>query len=57
MEVSDSPSFDSPALIPVAVQSENKTFSRKINMGTGTKALYFKFRGTGAVDFIAFELK
>ena len=57
MEVSDTPGFNSPVRIPVTVQGSRKTFSSKITMGTGVKALYFKFRGTGAIDFIAFELK
>lgn len=56
MEVAATPDFASAARIPVDVQGGKKTFSGKLNVGTGVKALYFKFCGSGAVDFIAFEL-
>lgn len=32
-------------------------FGAKLKIGPGRKALYFKFVGTGALNFIAFELK
>ena len=36
---------------------EPHVFGGALDVGTGVKALYFRFCGTGAVDFIAFELK
>ena len=57
MDISATPDFSKHASIPVSVQGETKTFSGKLNIGTGKSALYFRFCGTGAVDFIAFELK
>ena len=56
MEISDTPDFINPFSIPVEVRSEAKIFSGKIDLGTEEKALYFRFSGTGAVDFVAFEL-
>ena len=57
MDVSTTPVFSTCVSIPVTVQNVTKTFSGKLDAGVGERALYFRFRGTGAVDFIAFELK
>ena len=57
MRVSDSPSFANGAVIPVSLNNSTVTVGGTLDVGTGKKALYFQFCGTGAVDFIAFELK
>lgn len=57
IEISDAPTFASSANIPVELNGQTKTFSGTLNLGTGRKALYFRYCGTGAVDFIAFELR
>ena len=57
IEVSTTPDFAEAASIPVDVRGGRKTFSGRFDGGAGVKALYIKFVGTGAVDFIAFELK
>ena len=57
MEVSETPDFANAASIPVDVQGKKRTFSGKLDVGTGTKTLYFRFQGAGAVDFLSFELK
>lgn len=56
MEISDTPDFTAAAGIPVELDGNTKAFSGKLNLGKGKKALYFRYCGTGAVDFIAFEL-
>ena len=43
--------------IPVNVDGKQVTLSARSSISDGVKPLYFMFRGTGAVDFIAFELK
>ena len=57
MRVSDSPDFTNGAVIPVSLNNSTITVGGTLDVGTGKKALYFQFCGTGAVDFIAFELK
>lgn len=57
VKVSDRPDMASPSLVPVDLHGgETQTFFGALNIGTGDKALYFQFCGTGAMDFIAFEL-
>jgi hypothetical protein len=43
--------------IPVNVDGKQVTLSARSSISDGVKPLYFMFRGKGAVDFIAFELK
>ena len=57
LRVSDSPNFTNGAVIPVSLNNSTVTVGGALDVGTGKKALYFQFCGTGAVDFIAFELK
>ncbi len=57
MEVSDTSDFANAVSIPVDVHGAKESFSGKLNVGAGVKALYFRFRGSGAVDFHGFELK
>lgn len=58
MYVSDNPQFSNGTVIPVNVQgNEGKRFSGPLTIPDGKSALYFRFCGQGAVDFIAFELK
>ena len=57
MKVSDSPDFANGAVIPVSLNNSTVTVGGTLDVGAGRKALYFQFCGTGAVDFIAFELK
>ena len=57
LRVSDSPNFANGAVIPVSLSGSSATFSGALDVGTGVKALFFQFCGTGAVDFIAFELR
>lgn len=57
MKVSDRPDMAGASLVPVDLRGgEPKTFFGALNIGTGDKALYFQFCGTGAMDFLAFEL-
>lgn len=53
MEVSDTADFaEICAKIPVG----NGEAKAKLTIGEGKKALFFRFRGTGSIDFIAFTL-
>lgn len=54
MEVSDAPDFRNLAA-RVAISAGNATDS-VMTMEAGTKALYFRYRGTDSINFIAFEL-
>lgn len=56
-EISDEPTFAKIIGVMVDVQGGKRSFSGRLDVGTGVKALYFKFVGTGAVDFHTFELK
>ena len=46
------------AELSIESRAESSSCTRScLNISSGKKALYFKFVGTGAMDFIAFELK
>lgn len=57
MEVSTTPDFASPARIVVHCHGPVERVRDQVDLGTGKKALYFRFCGTGAVDFLAFTLR
>lgn len=57
MAVCDTPDFADASLIPVVSDGGRRECFGALHIGEGKKALYFQFRGTGAVDFIGFELK
>ena len=57
LRISDSLDFANGAVLPVSLHNSTVTIGGTLDVGTGEKALYFQFRGTGAVDFIAFELQ
>ncbi len=58
MIVSTDESFrDVAARIPIRADGNETTQTARCAIADGVKPLYFMFRGTGAVDFIAFELK
>lgn len=57
-EVSDCPDFSRIcAKLPVKLDGKAQRISGALHMEKGKKALYFRFLGTGMLDFIAFELK
>ena len=57
--LSDTPEFSRvAACVPIRVQSGDPVEQEAgCSLPSGKRALYFQFRGEGAVDFIAFELK
>ena len=57
MEVSDNPEFQNVTSIPVSLKGGIASFGSRLDVGAGVKPLYFRFVGTGAVDFHAFELQ
>ncbi len=57
MEVSDNPEFKNVTSIPVSLKGGIASFGSRLDVGAGVKPLYFRFVGTGAVDFHAFELQ
>ena len=58
MEVSDTPDFGRLcACIPVKPEGRVQTADAPLQVEPGKRPLYFRFRGEGAVDFIAFEIK
>lgn len=57
MKVSDKPDFADATAIPVSLNNCTAVIGSILDIGTGVKALYFQFCGTGVVDFIAFELR
>lgn len=58
MQVSESPDFSiRNACVPVRLTGVPAAFSGDLDITPGKKALYFKFMGTGAVDFLSFTLK
>ena len=54
MEISDAPDFRNLAAA-VPVFAEN-TAEYPLELKAGKRALYFRYCGTGSVNFIAFEL-
>ena len=57
IEVSDTPEFSTlAASIPVEAGKTMTNVTAPFHMADGVKALYFRFRGEGAMNFFAFEL-
>ena len=57
IEVSDTPEFSTlAASIPVEAGKTMTNVTAPFRMADGVKALYFRFRGEGAMNFFAFEL-
>lgn len=57
MKISDRPDMEHASRVMMDLKGrEEETFFGPLNVGTGKKALYFQFCGTGAMDFLAFEL-
>ena len=57
-EVSEKPDFSViNARISIQLTGTKQYFSDALEIESGVKPLYFRFKGTGIVDFIAFELK
>ena len=57
IEVSDTPEFATlAASIPVEAGKTMTNVTAPFRMADGVKALYFRFRGEGAMNFFAFEL-
>lgn len=58
MEVSHSERFDTLcASVNVKLDGREETFAKNLNTHPGKQALYFRFLGDGAVDFLSFELQ
>ena len=58
MEVSDDPAFAHiTATIPVDPSRNQETSAVPLELTGGVRALYFRYKGEGAVDFYSFELK
>ena len=57
MQLSETPDFRIVnAEIPVSAAKEKKTYAGQLQIENGVKALYFRFLGTGALDFYNFDL-
>ena len=57
IEVSDTPEFATlAASIPVEAGKTMTNVTAPFRMADGVKALYFRFRGEGAMNFFTFEL-
>ena len=57
MQVSEQPDFSTVnASIEVRLEKETKSCPGTLKIAPGTKALYFRYQGTGAVDFLTFTL-
>lgn len=56
MQISDTPDFVQAAEIPVHCGGSTGRFKGEIDVGEGEKALYFRFCGTDALDFLAFTM-
>ena len=57
MQASTSPDFETGCRIPVETAGNKDRFTGILDVGSGVKALYFRFQGEGAVDFHAFLLE
>ena len=57
MQVSHTPDFVQAAEIPVHCGGSTGRFTGQVDVEAGKKALYFRFRGTGALDFLAFTMR
>ncbi|MCI8916447.1 MAG: alpha-N-arabinofuranosidase, partial [Oscillospiraceae bacterium] len=54
----DNPEFRAPAArFPVSLSGDRGEVSAPCRLGGGVRALYFTFRGTGAINFHSFTLK
>lgn len=57
MQVSEQECFSViNADIPIQIKNERKMFSDSLRIDSGTKALYFRYEGSGTIDFHSFEL-
>ena len=57
LQMSDSPSFSQIATeLPIKAKGNMVNVTGKLRLNNGKKALYFRFKGEGALDFFTFEL-
>ena len=56
MQISDTPAFDHPSVIHCNLDGKRTVCKGVLPVSNGVKALYFRYRGNGAIDFHSFEL-
>ena len=57
MEISDTPEFERTAgVIEIKPSGKFERYRGKVSLEDGVRALYFRYRGSGACDFRAFRL-